>query len=132
MRNLDRAGANLYAADKTRVGEGPMDVPIREKPIVEEFKRRVERQFPGELIRLVVFGSRVRREATAESDLDILVVIRSDDWRRGDEIRALGYALEIEHGIVLSIQVMSLGHYEKLRDCGAQFLRAVEREGIVV
>jgi predicted nucleotidyltransferase len=109
-----------------------MDVLMREKPIVEEFKRRVERQFPGELIRLVVFGSRVRGEATAESDLDLLVVTRSEGWRRGDEIRALGYALEIEHGVVLSIQVMSLGHYEKLRACGAQFLQAIEREGVTV
>jgi len=40
--------------------------------------------------------------------------------------------LEIEHGIVLSIQVMSLGHYETLRACGSQFFRAVEREGIMV
>jgi predicted nucleotidyltransferase len=109
-----------------------MDALIREKPIVEEFKRRVERQFPGELIRLVAFGSRVRGDATAESDLDLLVVIRSEGWRRGDEIRALGYALELEHGVVLSIQVMSLGHYEKLRACGTQFLQAVEREGVTV
>jgi|CXWL01.1.fsa_nt_gi predicted nucleotidyltransferase len=109
-----------------------MNVFIRERPIVEEFKRRVEERFPGELVRLVLFGSKVRGEATAESDLDVLVVMRSEDWRRGDEIRALGYELEIEHGIVLSIQVMSLGHYETLRACGSQFFRAVEREGVMV
>ena len=109
-----------------------MNLLIREKPVVEEFKRRVEERFPGELVRLILFGSKVRGEASAESDLDVLVVIRSQDWRRGDEIRALGYALEIEHGIVLSIQVMSLEHYETLRACGSQFLRAVEREGVSV
>lgn len=109
-----------------------MSALVREKPIVEEFKRRIERQFPGELIRLVVFGSRVRGDATAESDLDILVVIRADDWRLGDKIRTLGYALEIEHEVVLSIQVMSQGHYDKLRVWGTQFLQAVEREGVTV
>ena len=109
-----------------------MNVFIRELPIVEEFKRRVEERFPGELVRLVLFGSKVHGEATADSDLDVLVVMRSEDWRRGDEIRALGYALEIEHGLVLSIQVMSLGHYETLRACGSQFFRAVEREGVMV
>jgi predicted nucleotidyltransferase len=109
-----------------------MNVLIRERPIVEEFKRRVEERFPGELVRLVLFGSKVRGEATADSDLDVLVVTRSENWRRGDEIRALGYALEIEHGLVLSIQVMSLGHYETLRACGSQFFQAVEREGVMV
>ena len=109
-----------------------MNVFIRERPIVEEFKRRVEARFPGEVVHLILFGSKVRGEATAESDLDVLVVMRSEDWRRGDEIRALGYALEIEHGIVLSIQAMSLGHYETLRACGSQFFRAVEGEGVMV
>ncbi|MCX5727780.1 MAG: hypothetical protein NTZ28_02895 [Nitrospirae bacterium] len=41
-----------------------MNVFIREMPIVEEFKRRVEERFPGELVRLVLFGSKVRGEAT--------------------------------------------------------------------
>ncbi len=109
-----------------------MDISIREKPIVEEFKRRIEQKFPGELVRVVLFGSKVRGEGTAESDVDVLVVIRSEDWRRGDEIRALGYALEIEHGVVLSIQVMTLHHYETLRACRSQFFQAVEREGVIV
>lgn len=109
-----------------------MNMLIRERPIVEEFKRRVEERFPGELVRLILFGSKVRGEATVESDLDVLVMIRSEGWRRGDEIRALGYALEIEHGIILSIQVMSLGHYETRHACGSQFFGAVEREGVMV
>ena len=109
-----------------------MHVFIRERPIVEKFKRRVEARFPGELVCLILFGSKVRGEATAESDLDVLVVMRSEDWRRGDAIRAFGYALEIEHGIVLSIQAMSLGHYETLRACGSQFFRAVEGDGVMV
>lgn len=80
---------------------------IQEKPILEEFKRRIEQRFPGELIRLVLFGSKARGDATPESDLDVLAVVRSEDWRRGDEIRDIGYELEITHGVVLSIQVMS-------------------------
>ncbi len=105
---------------------------IREKPIIEEFKRRVELRFPGELVRLVLFGSKVRGDATAESDVDVLVVIQSDNWRLGDEIRAVGYALEVEHGVVLSIQVMSRDHYERLRASGTQFFHVLEREGVVV
>lgn len=105
---------------------------IAEKPIIEEFKRRIEVRFPGELIRLVIFGSKARGEATSESDVDLLVVIRSENWRLGDEIRGVGYALELEHGVVLSIQVISLAHYERLRASGTQFFHVLEREGVVV
>ena len=44
----------------------------------------------------------------------------------------LGYSLELEHGVVLSIQVMSERHYEELRLFGSQFFKAVEREGVSV
>ena len=109
-----------------------MELSVSEKHIVEEFKRQVEQRFPGELIRVVLFGSKARGDATRESDVDVLVVIHSEGWRLGDEIRSLGYALELEHGVVLSIQVMSERHYEELRLCGSQFFKAVEREGVSV
>lgn len=109
-----------------------MELMAAEKQIVREFKRRVEQQFPDQLVRLVLFGSKARGDSSAESDIDVLVVIRSEDWRLGDAIRAVGYALELEHGVVLSIQVMSLGHYDQLQACGSQFLKAVEREGVHV
>jgi len=109
-----------------------VELNIQEKHIVEEFKRQVEQRFPGELIRVVLFGSKVRGDATRESDIDVLVVIHSEGWRLGDEIRSLGYALELEHGVVLSIQVMSQRHYEELRLFGSQFFKAVEREGVSV
>jgi predicted nucleotidyltransferase len=106
--------------------------PIAEQPIIEEFKRRVERQFPGERVRLVVLGSKVRGEATTESDVDPLAVIQSDNWRLGDEIRGVGYALELEHGVVSSIQVISQNHYERLHSNGTQFFHVLEQEGVVV
>jgi predicted nucleotidyltransferase len=106
--------------------------PIAEQPIIEEFKRRVEARFPGELIRLMIFGSKVRGEAIPESDVDLLAVIQSDNWRLGDEIRGVGYALELEHGVVLSIQVISQNHYERLRSNGTQFFHVLEQEGVVV
>ena len=105
---------------------------ITEQPIIEEFKRRVEARFPGELVRLVIFGSKVRGEATPESDVDLLAVIQSENWRLGDEIRGVGYALELEHGIVLSIQAISRNHFERLRANGTQFFHVLEQEGVVV
>jgi predicted nucleotidyltransferase len=105
---------------------------IAEQPIIEEFKRRIEQRFPRELVRLVLFGSKARGEATPESDVDLLAVIQSDNWRLGDEIRSVGYALELEHGVVLSIQVISRNHYERLRASGTQFFHVLEQEGVVV
>ena len=107
-------------------------IPILEKPILEEFKRRVEQRFPGEIVRLVLFGSKARGDASVESDFDVLVVIHSEDWKLGDEIRDIGYELEIAHGVVLSIQVMGQRKYQERKGRGSTFVANVEQEGLAV
>ncbi|MBI5428644.1 MAG: nucleotidyltransferase domain-containing protein [Nitrospinae bacterium] len=109
-----------------------MNLSAKEKRIVREFKKRIDETFPDELISLTLFGSRARGEAASESDMDLLAVIRTEDWRLGDRIRELGYALELQHGLVLSIQVMSLQHMERIKKMRTQFFEAVEEEGIVM
>lgn len=109
-----------------------MKLTVKEKRIVEAFKKRVEERYPGELVRVTLFGSKARGDAGKESDIDLLVVIRSEDWKLGDRIRELGYLLELEHGLILSIQVMSEQHLKQLKAIHSQFLEEVEREGIVV
>jgi predicted nucleotidyltransferase len=104
----------------------------KERRVLEEFKKKIQENYPEEQVYLTLFGSRARGEAAKESDMDILVVIRSEDWKLGDRIRELGYDLELRQGIVLSIQVMSQRHVEQLKEIGSQFLHEVEREGIVV
>ena len=106
--------------------------PIVEQPILQEFKRRVEQRFPGELVRVVLFGSKARGDASVESDIDVLTVVRSEDWKLGDEVRDIGYELEIAHGVVLSIQVMGQRQYQELKARGSTFLEQVEQEGLPV
>lgn len=109
-----------------------MNKPFRHRAVLEEFKRRIEQRHPQELVRLVVFGSQARGEATPDSDIDVLVVVHSQDWRLGDAIRDLGYELEIAHGLVLSIQVMSRAQYDERTALGSTFLKNIEREGLAV
>lgn len=106
--------------------------PIAEQPILQEFKGRVEQRFPGEVVRVVLFGSKARGDASVESDMDVLVVVRSEDWKMGDEIRDMGYELEIAQGVVLSIQVMGQRQYQELKARGSTFVANVEQEGLAV
>ena len=51
-----------------------MKLTRKERGVIEEFKRRVEKQFPGEIVRLLVFGSKARGDATEQSDIDVIVI----------------------------------------------------------
>lgn len=109
-----------------------MKLTIKEKEIVEEFKRRIEEKFPGEILEVLIFGSYARGDAANESDIDILVVTKSDNWQKGDEIRETGYGLDEEIDYKLSIQTVSKAHNDFLKQNNFQFAKNVEREGITV
>jgi len=109
-----------------------MRLTEKERKIIEDFKKRIEEKFPGEIINVLVFGSKARGDATEESDIDIIVVTSSDDWRKGDKIREIGYKLDEEIGYTLSIQVISQAHINYLRNNNFQFIKNIEQEGIII
>jgi predicted nucleotidyltransferase len=104
----------------------------QENSILIEFKRRIEKRYPGEIARIMIYGSKARGDATEESDIDVLVVSRFDDWKKADAIRAIGYSLDIEIGSKLSIQVLPEKHLDHLRAEGFQFIENVDREGVLI
>ena len=109
-----------------------MKLNKEEAEVLEEFKRRVQEQFSGELVNMLVFGSKARGDATQESDIDVIVISRSDDKKLAKDIRYTGYDLEIEHGIILSIQVYSETHINYLRNIPTQFIQNVDREAVAI
>ena len=109
-----------------------MKLTLKEKKVIEEFEKRVKDKFADEIVKIVVFGSRARGEAGKNSDIDILVITSSDDWRKGDEIREIGYDLDEHIDYRLSIQVISESHMNYLRSNGFQFIKNIESEGVVI
>jgi len=109
-----------------------MKLTLKEKKVIEEFEKRVKDKFADEIVKIVVFGSRARGEAGKNSDIDILVITSSDDWRKGDEIREIGYDLDEHIDYRLSIQVISESHMNYLRSNSFQFIKNIESEGVVI
>jgi len=81
---------------------------------------------------MLVFGSKATGDATEESDIDVIVISRSDDKKLAKDIRYTGYDLEIEHGMVLSIQVYSEKYLNHPRNIPTQFIQNVDREAVVI
>lgn len=103
-----------------------------EREIIKEFRQKIEERFPGEILGVSVFGSKARGDATKESDIDIIVVISSGDWKKGDKIREIGYELDEGIDYRLSIQVVSKYHIGYLKRNNFQFAKNIEREGVIV
>lgn len=104
----------------------------KEKSILIEFKRDLISKYPDEIIKIIIFGSKARGDAHAESDIDVLVIIKPDNWQIIDAIRTIGYSLDESIDYKLSIQAFSEAHYNFLQENNFQFTTNVERDGILV
>lgn len=109
-----------------------MRLSKKEKNIIYTFKKEIEEKFPKEIIEVLIFGSKARGDAAKYSDIDILVITKSNDKKIIKEIRFTGYELEIENDIVLSIQVLSSDYVDHLRNLATQFIQNVDRDAIAV
>lgn len=109
-----------------------MNLTPEDRAWLEAYCRALDERFPGLVEEMILFGSKARGTATADSDLDLLVVIREGDWRVKDEVALPGYELEIGTGVVPSIIVYTKEEWEERRQERAPFWQTVSRDGVGV
>lgn len=97
---------------------------------LEAFLARLREHYPDQVQHVILFGSKVRGDFDEESDIDLLIVVQSDDWRFHDKVSGLAFDPMLEHDVLLSTHVMGQKHYEEIRRIRTSFFRNLQREGI--
>ena len=98
--------------------------------LVHELRRRLGQQYGDRLVQLVLFGSQARGDATVESDVDVLVVLRGDVPHPGLEIDAMMdiiYDLTLRYEQTLSVLPVS---EKDFRARQSPLLINIRREGV--
>jgi hypothetical protein len=83
------------------------DLSADERSVLEDLQRRMRDEFPRWSFVLTLFGSRVRGEAEADSDMDVMVEIGSDriSLEEKRRLRRLAGDNSASSGIVLSLLI---------------------------
>lgn len=98
---------------------------------VAEFAQQMRSLYGPTLDKIVLFGSRARNDASEDSDVDLLVVLKqmdsfSQEMRRIDPIAS---AVSLQYDVVLVPLALSSTSFER----GEQpFVQAGQREGVLV
>ncbi|MBK8977599.1 MAG: nucleotidyltransferase domain-containing protein [Planctomycetes bacterium] len=73
-----------------------------ERDALDELAKQIRERFGARVRRLVLFGSRARREGRHDSDLDVFALV--DGLVRGERraIQDLAFDIGLEHGLVIS------------------------------
>ncbi|MCQ3979491.1 MAG: nucleotidyltransferase domain-containing protein [Anaerolineae bacterium] len=99
------------------------------KEAVKEFHAKIKKLYGQRLKEVILYGSWARGEATAESDIDLLVVL-DGEVRPGQEIdRMIEIMTEInlKHAVLISVYPISEAAYTTLN---SPLLLNVRKEGV--
>ncbi|MGH2412535.1 MAG: nucleotidyltransferase domain-containing protein [Microcystaceae cyanobacterium] len=97
--------------------------------ILSELRHRLENLYASQLTDVILFGSQARGEALAESDIDVLIVLKApfDYSQEIERTSQLVADLSLKYQTVLSRAFIEP---ERLEQEQSPFLRNVRREGI--
>lgn len=99
--------------------------------ILIELRQHFETIYGDRMVNMLLFGSQARGDATVESDIDVMVVLKGT-VKPGDEIARTGEIsaeISLKYDVVISCVFMSAERYATGRN---PLIISVHREGVSV
>lgn len=107
-------------------------LPDRERQAVEAFVRRVLHAFPQRVKRVTLFGSKARRRSEPDSDIDLLVLADSENWRFCHAISDIASDVSLCYGVLLDPHVIDQTRWERMQKELFILCENVQDEGIAL
>jgi len=106
----------------------------RDKALVTDLKERLPLHIKKHIKRFIVFGSRVRGEATEESDLDIIVLVDEKTPEIEKALDDIVYQVMWDHDFktIISLKIFAESKFNDAFSRGFSFYRHVVEQGIAV
>ncbi len=103
-----------------------------EQAWLDVYREALNKKHPGTVQEMLIYGSKARGQAHAESDVDIILIVKNDAKALKRELRRIGYLLAAKTEVLPSILAYTQDEWESRRRSGSSFRKAVERDAVRV
>ncbi|MBI4680538.1 MAG: nucleotidyltransferase domain-containing protein [Nitrospirae bacterium] len=105
-----------------------------DKAIILEFKKRLSDDILKYIKKIIVFGSRIKGEATEDSDLDVIALVDEKTPEVEKSLEDVAYQIMWDHDFkpIISLKVFSESQFYDALNRGFSFYRHVQQEGVAV
>lgn len=101
-----------------------------DRQVAAEFADKLRQRFEGQIVSIVMFGSRARGDADPDSDMDVLVVLSDASPAVRKVVRYLAVEVWLEYGIYISTRVWSADHWREVEEIQTLLYQNICRDGI--
>ena len=102
----------------------------REQRAIDAYLDRLHERFPGEILQVILFGSKARGDSDRWSDIDILTIVREESWPLREEINTLAAQVSLEYDVLLGPRVIGQERWERMERDRFSLYQNVITEGI--
>jgi predicted nucleotidyltransferase len=131
QRFVERVETYLKSAGILRnvVTELP-DLTVNERLALTQLLDSLQHEHSHTVLQVVLYGSSARGGRGSDSDVDLLIISRHDDWRDHEPIRFLAARLSNEYDVFLSVRVMGLARFQRLRSLQPLLYQNICQDGL--
>lgn len=103
---------------------------MREDRILESFLEQLKKHFGKRLQKVILFGSQARKDRTAESDYDLLLIFKEVDDEVENYVEELASEILLEYGKLLSTFCLTSEQLDQMRF--EPFIMNAQKEGVLL
>ena len=113
-----------------KMGSSMSHMSQTKRRAIERFGDDVKSRLGDYVVRMSVFGSKVRGDFRETSDIDVLVIVKERSLRVMDQIAEITSDLNIKYDLSISPVVFSEEEYDVNAKMASPFSLAVREEGL--
>lgn len=101
-----------------------------DRAAVIDYVDRIRNRFTDRVRAVILFGSKARGDADAESDIDLLVLVDAENSQFRSELWRIASDVSLDYNVVLSPRIFGEARWAETRRIRLPLYRAIVADGV--